>query len=193
MFKLTLNVTNHPTIVKQLAAMDQRIQEMGAANAKEWWKKDLSATEVCAKHHPTCAHSNEHNNDTMKVKVFLPSPTSKMRPTEIYKDLGDGRVVRADHSVLTRGANVVAATVSAISVYFIGNDKFGVSFNADMLVVAPKTEASALEKAGLGKRFRLVDDDDAPPAKHHHNADDADATKKADNDDAGESAGESAM
>ena len=166
---VTLNIEQHKVIIDQLFAMDNAVLSVAKQRSREWWKKDLDPTLVAAKYKPII--EQEMDSDTnyrVRLKVIVPHPCPDPnrkygKETVIYRLREDGDAMLSNHAILTADAELVPE-VSAMSVWFLGENQFGVSLRSETILCKPKVVATALQRLKLKRKVREVkEEDEAAP------------------------------
>ena len=141
---MAVTVSDKDTINK-FKELDEKIIQIAIERAKEWWKKDLAPEAVRFKYHPTVKYDEKLGCDMFRFKVALPSPDRKSF-TEIFTTTSDdNEIVVSNHEVLGWGVEV-NPVVSSAQIWFLGENQFGISFTADILVAKPASQMTNLER-----------------------------------------------
>lgn len=142
-FRRGLSVTiDDPRTIAALKALDERIIAAAVENSKEWFKKPLKDVEVRARYKPTCAFAKEGDeNESIKIKVKCPGVEY---PTVLHTRDADGRYRKKCGRIddLTWNARVVPIVSASYGLWFMGGgSQFGVTFQAEEMIVIPGEEA----------------------------------------------------
>jgi hypothetical protein len=147
-----------PDAVRALRALDDAIVAAALANCKEWFKKSaMSEEEVRFRYRPLLFKAQEEDDSLCtKFKVKCAK-----YPTKLHLDEGGGRVVMDGgrlHHLEERGAKV-APIVSIFGLWFMGGgSSFGVSMQAEEMVVVPGTAEPMLSNFLTKRPLEVVRD-----------------------------------
>jgi len=141
---LTL-VIDDPDTVVALKSFDDVIVQKAIQNSKEWFKKTLNEEQIRARYKPIISPFSETDSDmVMKIKVKCGSADV---PTVLHHCQDDGYIHKRGGKLadLTRGAKVVPVVSCAYGLWFMGGGmQFGLSFQAEQIIVTPGEEYDEL-------------------------------------------------
>lgn len=152
-----LNATTHKAAIDKLMDIDKIVKAEAFKKCREWWKKDLEEAAVGFKHKPLIVWDEARDAYAVKFKVLVqhpnPEPGKKYsKPSVIYRLTDDDQVVRSDSSILTEGSEITPS-VSSVGVWFLGENQFGMSLKADVLLVKPKLVPNPIETLTLKRKY----------------------------------------
>lgn len=144
-----------PKDQESLIKLDDRIVELGVQNSKEWFGKPLTEEQVRLRYKNCLTRDSDDSDYNFKFKVKC---TGAAWPTKIFRKSGPDSLVPTNESALSAKNAKIVAIVSAYGIYFISGDaQFGVSFQAEhILVVEEGVASSATGAFSLTKSFKVV-------------------------------------
>jgi hypothetical protein len=145
----TVRLTNEKTL-EALRALDERVVQEAVSRSKEWWKVELNEDQVRLRYNPLV-----QTKDGQPIFKFKVKCTGAAVPTKIMRVVSENEVVPDTERVLeTAGAKMVPL-VSTMGLYFLGDKGFGLSFQAEELLVTPGEEKQAMSNFALSKPLSL--------------------------------------
>jgi hypothetical protein len=155
-----LDPTTHKTTIDKLMDIDKIVKAEALKKCKEWWKKDLEESAVNFKYKPLVIWDEVKQVYSVKFKVIVDPPNREpgkkySKPTVIYKISDNNDAIQSDSSILTSGSEITPQ-VSAVQVWFMGENQFGISLKADVLLVKPKLVPSPLETMQTKRKFNEI-------------------------------------
>lgn len=153
-------IIDDPKDQDSLVKFDDRIVQLGVQNSKDWFGKTLTEEQVRLRYKNTITRDSDDAESLFKFKVKC---TGAAWPTKILRRSGSDSLAPANESALAAKGAKIVAILSAYGIYFISGDaQFGVSFQAEhILVVEEGTASNEVSAFSLSKSFRVV----ADPAK----------------------------
>lgn len=154
-----------PRVVAALESLDAAICAKAVECSAQWFKKSLNADQIEARYKPILQKRDGDDHFYMKIKVK--TGTSKV-PTVLHlRDPETGLVHkrggRVEH-LANAGAQVVPI-VSAYSLWFMGGgSQFGISFQAERMIIAPGAPRNDLDKFLSSKQFKVAAATDEVPS-----------------------------
>jgi len=136
-----------PGVVEKLIEFDNYILDYATENSKTLFKKELTRLQVEAKYKSLLKQKEGVNSVSVKVKC---NPVDKPTPIKVLdsiKSVGS----TGDFTSLTPGCKVVPV-VRMLSLWFM-TDTFGLSLQADKLLVIPGKKRNFLDDMILTKSF----------------------------------------
>lgn len=160
-----LNAETHQKTIEKLQELDRLVLAEATAKSKEWWKKELPAEAVAYKYKPLIAWDDKVESYQVSYKVIVPHPKPEFgkkysKATSIYKVTDDDKVVASEHSILTQGS-LMTPSVSTVGVWFMGDNQFGVSLRADVLLCKTLVTPSPLDSLRLKRKYVEVSTEEA--------------------------------
>jgi hypothetical protein len=148
-----LNIKDKETL-SVLEKLDKCVLDKACEKSREWFKKDLKREQVEARFKQIVKEpTNEGDYPTIMIKVKCPPNEN---PTKIMKILEDGVTLEPGTiDDLTKDAEVIAV-VRTNGVWFM-SDSFGVSFQADKIMVKPVPKKTFEDHFVLSKEFKMQD------------------------------------
>ena len=144
-----VRLTNEKTL-EALRALDERVVQEAVRRSKEWWKSELNEDQVRLRYNPLV-----QTKDGQAIFKFKVKCTGAAVPTKIVRVVSESEVVPDTERVLeTAGAKMVPL-VSTMGLYFLGDKGFGLSFQAEELLVTPGEEKQAMSNFTLSKPLNL--------------------------------------
>lgn len=167
---LTIMV-RHKRTIASLLAMENAIVAAAVAKSKDWFKKELTEEQVRLRFKSILSpHPEDEETFLMKIKVKCKG--SKV-PTKILRKVSDRQVRHSDEEDLAaRGAQVVPL-LSTYSLWFMAGDaQFGVSFQAEEIMVTPGDAPSEVSNFTLSEHMEVVktEEDTAPEEEEEPSA-----------------------
>lgn len=149
-------IIDDPATIDSLVKFDERMVQLALEKSKEWFGKQLTEDQVRDRYRGVMARESEEADWVMKFKVKCAGAAV---PTNLSRFAGEDQVVKCGPEVLeNRGAKIVPL-LSAYSVYFLGTDKFGVTWQAeDILVVEGGAERDGMSKFTLRNKYKVIED-----------------------------------
>ena len=156
-----LNSVVHKKTIDKLHELDKMVQEEAVKKSKEWWKKELPAEAISYKYKPLIAWDEKSECYAASYKVIVPHPRPELgkkygKETPIYKISDEGDAVVSDHRILTQGSEMTPQ-VSTVGVWFMGDNQFGVSLRAEVLLCKTMVVPSPLDSLKLKRKYREVE------------------------------------
>ena len=156
-----LDSTTHKSVIDKLHEVDKIVKGEACKKTKEGWKKEHKPEVIDLMHKGVIDWDNERECYRVKVKVIVPHPKPESgkkysKPTVIYRLTESGDVVKADHTILTQGAQLVPS-VSSVGVWFLGDNAFGVSLKADIILCKPVVIPTPLEQLKLKRKYKEIE------------------------------------
>ena len=142
--------------LKALHAFDERVLEMAVLNSKEWFGKVYTADQVKLRYMPVVKKKivNGVEDDFYSMSFKVKCTGSKV-PPPIMVTQGVTHFFGGTEEVLKcASAKINQVLVSAFSVWFMAGDQFGVSFQADKMLVTKGAIADPM--AGLSTKRKLT-------------------------------------
>lgn len=170
---------DNPATVASLQKLDSRIVQIAVERSKEWFKKQMTETEILARYKPLVYQREGRDDMLMRVKVKVlnsqvPTRLHLMEPSGVVRKRG----AKAEHLEKIKdgraGAVVrVVPIVSAYSLWFMaGGASFGLSLQAEDMIVFPAEEADELSRfAGADGEIKSAPDGDTKRARVEGDAD----------------------
>ena len=148
------------TTLAALARIDEKIVATAIERSLEWFGKSLSAEQVRARY-KFIAQVDKVGEDFHTMKFAVKAPGSKV-PTQMHLLEASGDMHkhggRTEHLELS-GARVVPI-VSAYSIWFLaGGKQFGLSFQAEKMLITPGQARDDLAGFTMSKRVRVIDEE----------------------------------
>ena len=176
---LSLLITE-PEDIAVLKAIDETVIKKAVENSTSWFKKQLTEEQIRAKYAYLVEETPEHTAEkpcmTMKIKVKC---TGSPVPTAIYEKVSDTDVKVSDENILLNKGALVIPNVSTMGVYFMGGDsRFGVSFQAEKIIVIPGTPLDPLADMVLETPLQVVKTAEGGGTKRPAEEEDDDAPKR---------------
>lgn len=153
-------VIKNKRAIASLKALDEAIVQHAIAKSKELFKKELPEDNVRLRYKPILVpHPDDEEACLMKIKVKC---TGAKVPTKIKRKISGTQVKPSNENDLSAGGALVVPLVSTFSLWFMGGDtQFGLSFQAEELMVTPGAERNELSNFTLAGSIEVVDDE--PP------------------------------
>lgn len=163
-----LDPTIHKVEIDKLHEIDKIVKAEACKKSKEWWKKDHKPEAIDVMYKSLIEWDNDRAMYRVKMKVIVPHPQPEpgkkySKPTAIYHLNESGKVEKADHSILTRGSKLVPS-VSTSCVWFLGDNAFGISLKADVILCKPGIERTPLEQLNLKRKYAEVEAETGSPS-----------------------------
>jgi hypothetical protein len=147
--------------------LDKHIVDLAVERSKEWFKKSLTREQVEARYKKIVdKYRDEDDHYMLKIKVKLPDETGRSNqiPTVLHLEDEEGNVVpragRAEH--LSHPGGAVNPIVSTREIWFMPGGSFGLSFQAENMIVCPGKPRDELADFGMSsdaKRRKLDTED----------------------------------
>jgi len=133
-----------PSLQEVMRAWDEKVISVAMEHAKQWFKKELPEEEVRRRFKNTLYQKEDSDAWLMNIKVKLPGSAV---PTKLHL-CGDDRKVMMDAATVEdmrkRGC-VLTPIISTQGLWFMaGGTQFGMSWQAEQIIVQPGKEASPL-------------------------------------------------
>lgn len=164
-FTVCLDSRNHKQAIETLLAIDAKVKSEAVARSKEWWKKELTEEAIAFKYKPLVTYDSDNDNYCVRFKVVVPHPTPEPgrkygKPTEVYvlSDDGTAKLTKNAASVLTSESEITPS-LSTGGVWFMGENQFGVSLKADIILCKPKPQKTGLDRMTLKRKYAKVSED----------------------------------
>lgn len=134
-----------PVAIAQCKAFDDAIVKMAVEQSQQWFKRTLNEDQVRALYNPLLVEPVAEPEGTYYLK-FKVKTSEAVVPTEVYRPKAPGsrEIVRLTESLLESPGAKIIPHLSAYAVWFMSGTKFGVSFQAEKLMVvgAPPARTS---------------------------------------------------
>ena len=136
-------------VIQKLKAIDDRVVNYAVKESKSLFRKDLSEEQVRAKYKGLlkCKEDGSYHFVNIKVKC---NADEKPTPIKVLKE-GGNTLSTGDFTDLTAGCKVVPVA-RILTVWFM-SDTFGLSLQADKLMVIPGVQKSFLDDFVLTRSF----------------------------------------
>lgn len=159
---LALKIVNKAT-TEALQALDERVIQTAVDNSQQWFKKTLTRDQVEARYKPILSRREDESFYTMKIKVKVGNSAV---PTNLHLRDEDGSIRkkggRVEHLEAPKAR--VVPIVSTSSVWFMGGgSSFGLSFQAEDMIVTPGAERDDLDRFGPEVSQYVVAAAEEPP------------------------------
>ena len=136
--KICLDSVTHETTINKLEDIDREVYNKAVESSNEWWGRTIDEDTIALMHKPLL----EWRDDCymMKLKVIVPHPNPEpgkkySRPTLIFRLHLHGYVTKEDHTILLKRGVQVVPSVSSPGVWFLGDNAFGMTMKAEVLLV----------------------------------------------------------
>lgn len=179
-------------VIEAFHALDEAIVRKAVECSKEWFKKTLNEDQVRARYKPILEKKKEEETfETMKIKVKCGDYATNLH---IVEDGGRVRKHAGKPEDLSYGSKVAPIVSASYGLWFMGGgSSFGLSFQAEEMIVTPGKEADdSLAYFASSKPIELVSKAEASSGETEETEDNAKRPRvelvEKDEDEEGESA-----
>ena len=160
----------------QLREIDAQVLKAAAANSKEWFKRELTVDQLKLNYKFTVPEDDDAPS-LMKFKIKC---SGAKVPTKILRRVSDTQVLATTEKDLEAQGATIVPIVSTIGLWFMAGGMFGITFQAeDVLVVSTGKPATAVSNFALKRTLDVVEADPAPSGGVTLEGDDGPECKKA--------------
>ena len=158
---LTVIVQNKRA-VESLTAMEDAIVAQAIAKSRDWFKKELTEEQVRARF-KTILTPHPEDEGTFLMKIKIKCKGSRV-PTKILRKISDTQLRASDEDDLSSRGALVVPLVSTFSLWFMAGDaQFGVSFQAEEMIVTPGDAPSEVSNFTLSAPMQVVKSESGAP------------------------------
>ena len=152
-------IVDDPVARAKLREIDAAVLNMAAANSKEWFKRELTIDQLKLNYKFTVPE-DEEAQPLMKFKVK--GAGSKV-PTKMLRRISDAQVTSTTEKDLEDQGAQIVPIVSTIGLWFMAGGMFGITFQAeDILVINPGKAATPVSNFSLKRTLDVVQSADSP-------------------------------